>query len=160
MGLPEAIPYRAVPVFDSGRTRLILELWPVAIVDIQRGATKEHYVGLLEAVDTKVVARREPYIIVTDAVNMGGAPPADVRKVISEWMKKNAHGHTSLGSVTIVGSPIIRGALTALYWLFTPPNPQGVAGTWMEARDWAVEKLRAGDCYVPPKLLIHDRKPY
>jgi hypothetical protein len=160
MGLPETSAYQATPVYDSGRTRLFVELWPVAIIDLQRGATKEDYLGLLHAVDTKVVARREPYVIITDAVNIGGPPPADVRKAISDWMKKNAEGHTSLGSVTIIGSPLIRGALTALYWLFTPPNPQGVAGTWLDARDWSVQKLREAGRFVPPKLLIHDRKPY
>lgn len=147
-------------VYDSGGCRLILDFWPVAVAVLGGAGTRADYSGLLEAIDRHVIARREPYVIVTDSRAMHGPPPADVRREISEWMKKNATGHTSLGSVTIVGNALVRGALTALYWLFEPPNPQGVVGNWVEARDWAVRRFELAGRAVPPALASADREPY
>src|SRR6478736_2627825 len=129
-------------VFDSAGCRLILDYFPIAIVTLGASAKRDDYAGLLDAIDRHVIAKREPYVIITDTRGSGGAPSADVRKLIGDWMKKNATGHTSLGSVTIISSPIIRGALTALYWLFQPPSAQHVAANWDEARDWSVGQLR------------------
>ena len=147
-------------VYDSGGCLLILDFWPVAVAVLGGAGTRADYSGLLEAIDRHVIARREPYVIVTDSRAMHGPPPADVRREISEWMKKNATGHTSLGSVTIVGNALVRGALTALYWLFEPPNPQGVVGGWVEARDWAVRRFELAGRAVPPALASADREPY
>jgi hypothetical protein len=146
--------------FSSNGCRLFLDYQPVFILTLGANGTRDDYAGLLAAVDRHVIATREPYIILTDTRGSASAPSADVRRLISDWMKKNDLGNTSLGSVTIISSAVIRGALTALYWLFEPKSPQAIVGTWDEARDWSVEKLRAARIPPPPKLVSARYQPY
>ncbi len=150
---------RLVPDFVRDSARLYVGLWPIAILDVGDG-TRETYKALFDAVDERVIARREPYVMVTDTRRVTQIPGADVRRLMSEWMKKNAEGHTSLGAVTIVKSSFVRGALTALYWLFEPPNPQGIAADWAEAHAWSVEKLDAGRIPLRPSVRERYAQPY
>lgn len=152
-------PPRLRPDFELGGARLYLGLWPIAIIDVGN-ATKETYVALFAKVDELVIARRLPYVMLTDTRRVTEIPGADVRKFMSEWMKKNSVGHTSLGSVTIVRSSLVRGALTALYWLFQPPNPQGAVMDWPEALAWSLTKLDAAGLRVEPMLRGAAEQPY
>lgn len=157
--IASALPTRLRPDFDRDSARLYLGHWPLVIIDIG-DAKGDTYRALFDAVDERVIARREPYVMVTDTRRVTQTPGADVRKTMSEWMKKNAAGHTSLGAVTIVKSPLVRGALTALYWLFEPPNPQGVAADWTEAHTWALGKFDSARVPLRPSVREARVQPY
>lgn len=147
------------PDFEAPNARLYLGLWPLAIIDVG-DAKREHYQALFEAVDQKVIARRQPYVMVTDTRRVTQIPGADVRKTMADWMKKNADGHTSLGAVTIIKSSVVRGAMTALYWIFEPPNPQGIAGDWAEAHRWSIAKFDEAKIPLRPSVREAVAQPY
>jgi hypothetical protein len=46
----------------------------------------------------------------------------------------------------------VRGALTALSWLFTSPTPQVYVGDMRAALEWADERLREADLALPPSV--------
>ena len=147
------------PDFEVAGARLYASLWPMAIIDIGN-ANRASYEALFAKVDELVVARREPYVMVTDTRRVTEIPGADVRKFMADWMKKNAVGHTSLGSVTIVRSALVKGALTALYWLFQPPNPQGVANSWTEAHAWSMDHFDRAHVLIRPSIRDAKAEPY
>jgi hypothetical protein len=147
------------PDFEVAGARLYVALWPIAIIDIG-DAERATYEALFAKVDELVIARKQPYVMVTDTRRVKSIPGADVRKFMADWMKKNSVGHTSLGSVTIVRSALVKGALTALYWLFQPPNPQGVAGDWSEAHRWSVEHFDTAHVPIRPSVREAIDDPY
>ena len=46
-------------------------------------------------------------------------------------------------------SPLVRGVLTAIFWIQTLPNPYTIVGTLREAEAWAREQLRAAGLGAP-----------
>jgi hypothetical protein len=147
------------PDFEVAGARLYVSLWPIAVIDIGNG-DRPTYEALFAKVDELVISRKEPYVMLTDTRRVTAIPGADVRKFMADWMKKNSVGHTSLGSVTIVRSALVKGGLTALYWLFTPPNPQGVAGDWAEAHAWSVKHFDAARVLIRPSVRDAIVQPY
>jgi hypothetical protein len=148
------------PVFDSGKLKLFVEQWPVVIMVLADGATKQEYVGVLDAVAKHVEALHMPFVTITDSRRVRSIPPADVRRYIADWMAAHAKTTRAVGAVTIIDSALMRGALTALYWVFTPPTPQGVARDWSEAHAWAMERFRANHVPVPPNVANMLEPPY
>jgi hypothetical protein len=47
---------------------------------------------------------------------------------------------------------VVRGALTALHWLFPPPTVTVTFGTRLEAYDWCIERLEETGVPVPQSV--------
>lgn len=91
-----------------------------------------------------ILERREPYITISDVTRTRELPTAVVRRQLADWstrydamMKQYA-----MGTAIVIESAMIRGGLTALFWLAPPPYPQQVVATLAEAVD-VVEKYYA-----------------
>lgn len=153
------LPHIMKPDFEVSNARLFLGLWPLVVIDVG-DAKREDYQALFDAVDRMVIAKKQPYVMITDTRRVTQIPGADVRKTMADWMKKNAVGHTSLGAVTIIKSSLVRGAMTALYWVFTPPNPQGIAADWTEAHRWSVTKFDEANVPLRPTARDASAQPY
>lgn len=147
------------PSFSVPGGRLYVGLSPIAILEMGN-MNRAGYEAILAKIDELVIAPKRPYVMITDTRGITEIPGADVRKLTSEWMEKNARGHTSLGSATIVKSAVVRGALTALYWLFEPPSPQAVVSDWAEAHAWALAKFDAAGVTLFPSVRSATKQPY
>lgn len=66
------------------------------------------------------------------------------RKRVAEWLTLHREElrryHVALAFVS--GSALIRGVLTAIYWLHPPPYPYKMFGALDEAKAWALEMVR------------------
>lgn len=84
-----------------------------------------------------ILLRRQPYVTITDASACRELPSAIVRKELAEWSKKfdSQMKRYTVGSAIVITSPLVRGGLTALFWLAPPPYPQQVVATVAEAVD-------------------------
>jgi len=84
-----------------------------------------------------VLRRRQPYVTITDATACRELPNAMVRKALADWSKEfdPLMKQYTLGSAIVITSPLVRGGLTALFWLAPPPYPQQVVPTLPEAID-------------------------
>ena len=84
-----------------------------------------------------VLLRRQPYVTITDTSACREMPNATVRKELADWSKKfdALMKRYTVGSAIVITSPLVRGGLTALFWLAPPPYPQQVVATLAEAVD-------------------------
>ena len=85
-----------------------------------------------------------------------GFPPAGAgeRKVLAEWMERDFEliRSSSLGVGFVIDSTLVRGALTAVFWLSKLPAPYRVHGTAEEALQVAIEQVEAAGLEVAPEL--------
>ena len=83
----------------------------------------------------QVLHRRESYVTITDISATREIPNASVRRQIAEWSKKVEPlvKQYTLGSAIVITSPLVRGGLTALFWLAPPLYPQQVVATLDDA---------------------------
>jgi hypothetical protein len=146
--------------YDSGRLKLFVDRWPLVVLVLADGASKQEYMDVLDAMSRQVESLHMPFVTVTDMRRVHSMPPADTRKQIADWMQTHAKTTRAVGAVVIVDNPIMRGALTALYWLFTPPTPQAAVKDWREAHAWALEQLRKNHVPVPPAVANLVSQPY
>jgi hypothetical protein len=101
----------------------------------------EAFTGYLDTLSKKV-ARTRPYAVILDATE-AERPTALQRKRQAEWIGRHQTQLATfcMGTAYVIGSPLIRGALTAILWVQPPPNPHTVVGTLEEATRWARAQL-------------------
>lgn len=65
------------------------------------------------------------------------------RQMVGEWLKKNKTSiqRYSAGGVLIVDSALLRGALTAIGWVYQAPLDMSYVKDWTEATDTALARL-------------------
>lgn len=85
------------------------------------------------------------YVTLVDTTGIVVMPGANERKVLAKWMN-DPHVMTRqtrlcVGASTVVSNAAMRGVLTALYWLWTPPVPQHAAADLDGAIDWALRRM-------------------
>lgn len=85
-----------------------------------------------------------------------GFPPAGAaeRKILSEWMAQDFDllRSCSLGVSFVIDSGLVRGALTAVFWLSRLPSPYRVHATLEEALRVAIEQVEAAGLPVAQEL--------
>lgn len=83
----------------------------------------------------EVLRRREPYVTISDTTATREIPNASVRRALADWNTKvePLMKQYTLGSAIVITSPLVRGGLTALFWLAPPPYPQEVVATVEQA---------------------------
>ena len=90
---------------------------------------------------------------VVTVVDLTHAAPlsAKQRGAQAQWMKENEEliRAVSLGAAYVVPSPLIRGVLTAVFWVRPPLEPYGLFATRDEAFEWARERLREAGAEPP-----------
>jgi len=128
----------------SARATLVLASWPVAILvlpeQLDEGAVRD----LMAQMDG-LYARRQLYALITDTRRLGTVPRALERKLITDWLTRPDQianqQQWNVGASTIVSNALVRGALQAIYWVWTPPNPQHAARDLDEAWTYCVRML-------------------
>lgn len=92
-------------------------------------------------------ARGERYANLTITPRNARLPGPAERKLIADWANRpHVVSYTKslcVGSAAVVQSPLARGVLVALQWLWTPPIPFLSVGTVAEGIDFCVERLAA-----------------
>lgn len=104
----------------------------------------------------RLLERREKFVMICDTRGTG-VPDALVRKRLADLMNRaelqERQSRYQLGTVNIIESFGVRAALTALRWLWTPPNPMTSVATFPEAAVWAIERLESESIVAPPALV-------
>jgi hypothetical protein len=143
---------------DFGGIRVSGADWPIILVDFpEKGVhdeTLRSVLGHLEAIMTEAVRSREKLFFVTDISRMRQLSPASQRQLTAAWMKRadalcRAAG---VGGATVTPSPLLRGIITALYWLHPPPTPSFSVATRHDAMLKGIEMLQAAKVPLSPRL--------
>ncbi len=116
-------------------------LWPIVRVTPYGNLTDADYEAMFRSFDA-LWRRRERMLSLTDTRKSGNATPKQ-RQMIGEWLKANANTmeQNSLGSVVLVESTLVRGALTAIDWVSGSRIRSEYVGNWNQAVDKVKELL-------------------
>ncbi len=141
---PPATSGRHVLEYDESRFPLVLVR--------PRGKATDAEVEALLAAFKRPLNRREKYVEIFDGTHADPGSPTQRRR-IADWMRAHTSliSTYSLGTAIVIPSALVRGALTAVFWIQPMPCPYTVVSTMAEAEAWAEEKLRAAGLAVPPK---------
>ena len=128
-----------------GQPEVDVEMWPIAVIHFTSpDISDEELQAFFKDYEQKVYSRNERYLSVTN-LTIGSPPGAAERRKMADWMEEYDHymKRYAVANITVMKSALIRGALTALFWLQRPPIKQLTAGSIREAMDIGVEELRA-----------------
>jgi hypothetical protein len=125
----------------QNRIDIDTSLWPVVRVTPYGNLTDADYEAMFKSFDT-LWRRRERMLSLTDTRKSGNATPKQ-RQMIGEWLKTNTNTmeRYSLGSVVLVESTLVRGALTAIDWISGSKIRSEYVGNWNQAVDKVKELL-------------------
>lgn len=115
--------------------------WPVVLVRPRGELTEAHYREMFRAIEA-LWARKEKFLTITDT-RRSAVGSARERQLIGDWMKAREEltNSYSLGSIIIVSSSIVRGAMTAINWIAQPKIPSHYVSTPREAAEHARKLL-------------------
>ncbi len=143
---------RAVTMFryiSFGTIELHKQIGPPTVEGL-RG----HVNAVTERMRSRLQVGRSP-LVYTIQDNTGFAPAgAAERKVLGEWMAQEfelLHA-CSIGVGFVIDSAMVRGALTAVFWLSRLPSPYRVHPTLQEALRIAIEQVDGAGLAVNPQL--------
>lgn len=124
----------------------------------------EAWVESLGAEVRRLYARRERYAFITDTTRVAALPGARERRMLADWAASPdelaSQKTWSVGSATIIRSTVVRGAMQALWWFWTPPTPQHVARDLDDAWAFCLSMLEKERIALPrpaPELLARVR---
>lgn len=92
----------------------------------------------------RLLERKQRFAMLVDASRLTSSSAAQ-RRMYADWMRESEAPSKlyCLGMAVVMSSPIIRGAMQAVLWLFSPPVPIEVFARSDEARARIDEWLRA-----------------
>lgn len=101
-----------------------------------------------------VFGRRKKFAMIVDITEGAELPDARRRQVIANWWKtvQDQQRLWNLGTAVVVPNGPIRGALTAITWLFPSPTPNRYFATMDLAVDWIEELLNSADLELPASV--------
>ena len=110
-----------------------ISYWPVVVVDWPPVMTAEdvdaHFVEI-----RALASRTEALGIVVD-MTLSGTPAAPLRRHAARQLEQSyaVAGRRIVGVAHVITSPLVRGMLSAVYWLSPPPFRTVVVGSRTEA---------------------------
>jgi hypothetical protein len=133
--------------------------WPIVVIDcpeqrVQDSALHDALLHL-ESLLQDAQAAREKVFVISDLTRMREVTPASQRKYTAEWMKRSSAllQDACVGGAHVTPSAMLRGIITAVFWLSPPPTPQIFVATRAEAVSHGVGMLEAAGQLLAPQLL-------
>jgi hypothetical protein len=117
--------------------------WPIVLVRPRGELSELQYQQMFRAIEA-LWARKEKFLTITDT-RRSGAGSARQRQLIGDWMKTHEEQSNlySMGSIIIVSSAVVRGAMTAINWIAQPKVPSHFVSSPREAAEHARKFLLA-----------------
>ncbi len=111
------------------------------VVTFNGQVTDEQFRAYLSALSA-LMGRGGWRVLVYDA-RLAAPAPASQRRMQAEWMKLNDAGvrRSTAGIAFVIPSAVVRGVLTAIFWLQPLACPHLVTESFEEAFRWARGKL-------------------
>jgi len=132
--------------------KFVLDAFPLVVTVGAMAYSDSEYADMVAGYD-KLFQRGERYAIVTFTPAGAELPGARDRKRITDWASSPYVHEKSkklcVASATVVQNALMRGALTAIMWLWKPPAPHRAVGTAQEAVHWCLGQLAAANVAMP-----------
>jgi hypothetical protein len=116
--------------------------WPLLRVEASGESSDEDIESYLREL-SRQLARKQPHVVIVDATK-GRSLRATHRKSIADWNRTNAAElkRYRLGLAVVAPNPLLRGLITAVYWLFPAPFPYRCFERDEQAEAWARSLFR------------------
>jgi len=136
MGIPD------IPACPGGVTTN-LGRWPIVVMTPPaRPMTDQEFKDYLVWMEKHVTTRGETYTVIND-VRHAPAPSAAQRKLVADHMERLRPITTRFcaGTAMVFESTLMRGIMTAIFWMSKPDYPTKVCATVDEAMGWCEVQL-------------------
>ena len=118
--------------------------YPLFQVSYPSEVTDEALTLLLEDLERVMFAMSSPYAWVVDLGRTLGTTARQRKMQAESELRLKEHNRKHCVGVGVhVGNAVMRGVVTAVFWLSPPVYPYRITGTLEEAQRWAREALRA-----------------
>ena len=147
---------RSTREFDGVRMETVD--WPLVLMEFpeQRvpDAALHALLNHLESVEREAARAREKGFFISDLTRIREIAPASQRKYVGEWIGRTSalHRAAGVGGANVAPSPILRGVITAIFWIKPSPNPTLFVATRNEAIFRGIEMLEAAGEPISPRL--------
>ncbi|MBX7194924.1 MAG: hypothetical protein K1X94_22920 [Sandaracinaceae bacterium] len=133
--------------------RVRAEAWPLLVV-VAEGSLVRSELDVLEREVGAVYARKERFATLVETSQVLTMPDAATRKRLADWQNETRGDIARLNVITatVVSSAVVRGAMTAMNWIFRPPNRQIAVASLDEGLEACVAALRAEGLRLPASL--------
>jgi len=137
-----------------------LQCWPIVISTIYGQDHSEQ--ALKDAYDAWTsFMHRGPHVLIIDMTAGNAGATAAQRAKVAEWLEANdslLKAKKQLAHIMVVNSAVVRGIITAVFWVRPPVNPHHVVSTLDEAVDLAGATLKQAGVLVPPERIDQARR--
>ena len=125
-------------------------LFPVVMLEVRDGATTTELRAMFDVLRA-AGKRGKRHVTMTDSSTVKSMPDATVRRFVAEQQAEveALYGHLVIGSAVVVGSGVVRGALTAINWIRPLAERQEYVATRLEGMQVCVRWLEADGLPVP-----------
>ena len=149
---------------EFGKIRVAKSDWPIVLIEFPEkrvtDADLQAVLGYIESLLNEAVKNKEKVFVITDLTVMREITPPSQRQFTAEWIKRTAslNRAASVGGATVTPSAILRGIITAVYWLQPSPSPTFPVATRHDAMLKGIEMLEAGSVLLSPRLIEYRNK--
>jgi hypothetical protein len=117
-------------------------LWPLFVTIVPARFEAEDLKPYIAEV-SRLYARKERFATLVDTTAVEELPGAAARRALAEWQNSTVEQIRSYNvcTATVLSSALVRGAMTAMHWLFRPPNEQIAVASIAEGFSFCVDRL-------------------
>ena len=125
-------------------------LFPLVMLEVRDGATTAEVRAMFDALRA-AGKRGTRHVTMTDSSSVRSMPDATARRFVAEQQAEveTLYGHLVIGSTVVVGSGVVKGALTAINWIKPTKVPQVFVTTRLEALTQCIRWLEQEQIIVP-----------
>jgi hypothetical protein len=133
--------------------------WPILLVEFPRRRVSDAALrALLAHVETLLshaAKSRDKLFVIVDISAMRELASASQRKYAGEWNRRldSLATLTTVGGATVTPSSILRGIITAVFWIHPPKRTMYVVATQEEAVLKGIEVLGSAGVALPAQLV-------
>lgn len=130
-----------------------LENWPIVVSTIYGKEHSEETLRDAYAAWTSFMLRG-PHVLILDMTQGTAGATAAQRARVAEWLRENdalLRSKRQLAHALVFDSPVMRGIVTAVFWLRPPANPHYAAKNLEEAVERALTCLQAEGIAIAPE---------
>lgn len=131
-----------------------LDLHPLVLVDMPARFDLEDLAKFTRAIDALYV-RGGRFSTLVDSRAVVSVPDAAVRKRLADWQNETREriAKHNVFTATVTDSALVRGAMTAIHWIFRPPNEQVTVASYPEGFRRCMAALEAEGVALPQALV-------
>ena len=121
----------------------------IQLRQIEPDELREYLVHQTEDMRRSAMGGGKAFLVIE--ARAGLRPPPEIRKMQAEWLEQNQEymKRSVLGIAFVIDNKLVRGALTAIFWVSRPPVPYRVFATLEEAIAHGVARCDAAKVEVP-----------